>query len=103
MRNENPQSTDKVVALVRGGKIGPPRQLGPVPKGQTIPQISVPPPLMPHGQGQPRPRVLGPCYYCGGFGHLAATTAINAYCYGSVKLRIYHRDNEYTYLLRWSS
>ena len=30
-------------------------------------------------------------------------TAINAYCYGSVKLRIYQRDNEYTYLLRWSS
>lgn len=27
---------------------------------------------MPQGQGQLRPRVLGPCYSCGGFGHLSS-------------------------------
>ena len=27
---------------------------------------------MPQGQEQLRPRVLGPCYSCGGFGHLSS-------------------------------
>ena len=44
---------------------------------QPIPQTAVPPPIIPHGQGQPpRPRVLGPCYRCDGFGHLAATCPV---------------------------
>lgn len=45
-------------------------------RGQTFLQTSAPPPLMPHGQGQPKPRVLGPCYRCGGFGHLVATCPV---------------------------
>ena len=37
-------------------------------------QLVAPPPPVPQGQGgQPRPRVLGPCFTCGGFGHLART------------------------------
>ena len=37
-------------------------------------QLAAPPPPVPQGQGgQPRPRILGPCFTCGSFGHLART------------------------------
>ena len=37
-------------------------------------QLATPLPPVPQGQGgQPRPRILGPCFTCGGFGHLART------------------------------
>ena len=37
-------------------------------------QLAATPPPAPQGQGgQPRPRILGPCFTCGSFGHLART------------------------------
>ena len=41
------------------------------PSDRREPQAAVPPPPLP--QGQSKPRVLGPCFTCGGFGHLART------------------------------